>query len=121
MGRKVERTRAGGRWTEARFWGFLRSSLRRASVRWPPKADAMRAARRAYTGENRRRKWRYVCGKCGGEDFKGDEVAAHHKIDCGTLRAFSDLPGFVERLLCEEEGFVVLCKSCHNQMHGKKG
>jgi hypothetical protein len=29
------------------------------------------------------------------------------------LKDYSDLPGFVERMFCEVEGFQLLCKGCH--------
>lgn len=109
---RVAKTRAGGRWTEARWWGFLRSGLRRMSVRWPPKADALRAARRAYVGPNKRRSWEYRCAACGGW-FAGKDVAVDHVVPCGTLRSFADLAGFVERLFCEAGGFQVICTNCH--------
>ena len=113
MSRTVPKPYAGGRWSRAKFFSFIRSALRSASIRWPPKGDAMRAARRAYTGENKRRKWEYLCAECGGW-FAGKDVAVDHIVPCGKLREFSDLPGFVERLLCEEDGFRVLCDSCHS-------
>jgi len=108
----VAKTRAGGRWSESRFWGFLRSSLRRASVRWPPKADALRAARRAYKGPNKRRQYEYLCAECGGW-FAGKEVEIDHIVPCGPLRSFGDLPGFCERLFVEQEGYQCICVGCH--------
>ena len=113
MAQRVEKTRAGGRWTEAKFFGFIRSALRSASIRWPPKADALRDSRIPYMGvDNPRQKWQYPCHQCG-EWFMGKEVQADHIVPCGSLRCFADLPGFVERMFCEQEGFRILCKPCH--------
>ena len=113
------KSRASGRWTEARFWQFLRSALRQASIRWPPKADAMRAARRPYDGANPRQKWEYLCADCGAWCM-GKNVAAHHVEPCGTLRSYSDLPAFVRREFCEVDGYEVLCQDCHKDKHTKR-
>ena len=105
-----------GTWTHARFFGFLRSGLRRMSLRWAPKSEALRGVRRPSKSANKRLKWQYRCDGCGAW-CAGSDVAVHHKQACGELRAFSDLPGFVERLFCEREGFIVLCGACHAAEH----
>lgn len=114
---RTTRTRAGNRWTEARFWAFLRSALRAASVRWPPKADALRAARRPYTaGDNPRQRWEYQCAKCGGW-FAGKRVALDHIVPCGELRDWAHVADFARRLYCEADGYRVLCEACHGKRH----
>ena len=113
MGKTVDKPYAGGRWSRAKLFSFIRSSLRRASVRWPVKADVMRAARRKNQSDNKRLKWQYRCDGCG-EWFAGKDIEVDHVVPCGTLRSFSDLPGFCERLFVEREGYAVLCKAtCH--------
>ena len=109
---RVAKTRAGGRWSEAKFFGFIRSALRSASVRWPPKADAIRAARKPYVGPNKRQKWTCHCALCG-KWHKLSDLQADHITPCGSLRCFDDLAGFVERMFCEQDGFRILCKPCH--------
>jgi hypothetical protein len=52
--------------------------------------------------------------------FPEKETQLDHIVECGSLREFSDLPGFVERLFCESDGFQVLCKGCHNKKTHKK-
>lgn len=111
---RVARTRAGGTWSESQYWNFLRSHLRRAFVRWPPRSQALEAARVPYVGDNTRRKWSYRCALCGGL-FKGTDVEVDHIEPCGSLRKLSDLPGFVGRLFCEAVGLRVVCKPCHRQ------
>ena len=110
----AKRTRASNRWTESRFWAFLRSNLRRASVRWPPRPDAKNAARREYAGDNKRQKWEYQCESCGGW-YMGKEVEVDHRVPCGSLKSYEDVEGFVRRLFCEAAGFRVLCKACHKE------
>lgn len=104
MPRRVERTRNGGQWTEARYWGFIRSALRHAFTKWGPKHAAKREAKVAYN--------KYNCAACSGV-FPSKEVEVDHIVPAGSLRTYDDLPGFVERMFCEAEGFQVLCKTCH--------
>jgi hypothetical protein len=112
MVRKIK-TRAGGRWTEARYFSFIRSALRRASTKWPPMYDCKNKARRVSQSSNPRLKWEYQCAECK-DWFPDKEVQIDHTVPAGTLTTLEDLPGFVDRLLCEEHGYKVLCKNkCH--------
>jgi hypothetical protein len=106
MGRKVPRTRNSGKWTEARYFGFIRSALRSAFRKWGPKHEAKKEAKVAYNT--------YVCASCDGW-FGATQVEVDHIEPAGSLRCYEDLPGFVERMFCEAEGFQVLCKDCHQQ------
>jgi 5-methylcytosine-specific restriction endonuclease McrA len=100
------------KWTEAKFFGFLRSALRRASDRYPPKQEAKKRYRRPYVGENVRQKWEYQCEECKGW-YKDKEVEIDHLIPAGSLRNFDELPTFCSRLFCGVDGYQVLCKPCH--------
>ena len=113
---KPPKTRAGHEWTEARYWGFIRSALRQASRRWPPIArQALGAVRRPYSGLNPRQRWEYPCATCGGW-YPAKEVQVDHVEPCGTLTAYADLPGFVERLFCEADRLRVVCRECHKKI-----
>lgn len=103
---------SNGTWTTPRFFSFVRSALRRAYTRWPPNYAARRDARSPYCGPNKRQQWQYKCAICNGL-FMQKETQVDHKIECGSLRAFEDLPGFVERLFCEKDGLQVVCRPCH--------
>ena len=107
-----KKTRCGGEWTDARYFGFIRSALRRASLRWKPIRDAKESARRPYVGPVKRRKWEYKCCECE-RWFFNEEVQVDHVAPCGPLNSFDDLPRFVERLFCEEENLCVRCQGCH--------
>ena len=107
--------RNNGTMTEAAFWSFIRSSLRRRTMVWKPVNEAKREARRPYVGENKRRKWEYKCAACEGY-FSDKEIDVNHKIPAGTLTCGKDLEGFVERLFCEKEHLEVLCKNCHKAL-----
>ena len=82
MARKqVERPFCGSRWTRARFFAFIRSALRLASRKWPPRIDAKVAARRhiKVPGRSKRQKWEFTCSQCGGW-FPDKEVEVDHII-----------------------------------------
>lgn len=112
---KPPKTRAGGTWTEARFWGFLRSTLRRSFTRWPANYQARNAARKPYCGPSKLQKWEYKCAMCNGW-FPMKATQLDHINPCGRLASFNDLPGFVERLFCEADKLRVLCKPCHKEV-----
>ena len=104
MGRRVERTRNGGNWTEARYFSFIRSALRSAFQKWGPKHEAKKLAKRGYN--------QYECAHCG-EIYGNKDTEVDHIQPAGSLKAYDDLPAFVERMFCEVDGFQVLCKACH--------
>ena len=119
MARTVEKTRAGGLWSESRFWGFVRSNLRRSSLKWSPRQAAMHKARRALHPPVGNRKWEYRCSICK-EWCEGKNVQVDHIVPCGSLQCADDLPGFVTRLFCEVDGFQVICDACHFVKTGKE-
>lgn len=113
MGRRVERTRAGGRWTESHFFGFVRSGLRAKHSRFPPRFDVLNDAKRTVKGK--RHKYEYQCARCKNW-FKQTEVQVDHIVPCGTLKKWEDLPEFARKLFCEKDGLQVLCKAkCHQE------
>ena len=113
---RVPKTRASGTWTEASFWGFIRSGLRRMSMRWPPIQYVLLSARRPYSGPNKRQKWEYKCFACKGW-YSRKEIEVDHMNECGTLKSYEDLVAFVSSLFCEEDELVLRCKNCHTQRH----
>ncbi len=116
----VPKTRSDQTWSEARFWGFIRSALRQATLRWAPKRNAEIAARRpSQCKQNKRLKWQYQCSRCG-RWYPRKEIELDHIEPVGQLRCADDLPGFVERLFCDSDGYEMLCKEvCHyNKTHG---
>lgn len=104
------KTRAGNTWTESRYFSFIRSALRNAFKKYPPKYDALKEAK--VKVDWGRTKNAYVCASCDG-CFKSTEVEVDHKVPAGSLKSYKDLPSFVERLFCEKDGLQVLCKECH--------
>jgi hypothetical protein len=122
--------------TDAAFFGKIRSMLRKEWRHSQPYKDALKNAKRDYMGPGKR-KYVIKCEQCLAEYFlqqrievesakkgKMKEVLAYqidHKINAGSLKTFSDLGGFAERLFCPPEYLQVLCYHCHHKKtHGKK-
>ena len=113
MPRRIPRTRAGGKFTEARYWSFIRGALRSASLKYPSKYAALAAAKRAKPkGSVGTHRFVYICAACQ-QTHPSNEVQVDHIEPCGSLKSYEDLPGFAERLFCEPEDLQVLCKPCH--------
>lgn len=108
---RVPKTRNAGTQTEASFWSFIGSALRKASRFWKPIQKAKMEARRPYEGPNKRQKFEYLCNHCN-QYFKETDIEVDHIVPAGSLRKYEDLPGFVERLF-SEDGYQVLCDRCH--------
>lgn len=99
-------------WTTARFWSFIRSALRKAWTRWPPKFEAMQQARRTVTGQ--RHRYEYQCAACE-QWYKAKEVEVDHKVSAGSLNSYEDIAGFTERLFVSADELDILCKPCHKE------
>ena len=108
-------SRNNGKWTESKFNSFIKSALRAASSRWPPKYQCL-ANSYTRTGDNPtsgRQAKLYRCADCGGE-FSSTNVQVDHiqpVIDPNV--GFIDWDEVIKRMFCEEDGFQVLCKPCH--------
>lgn len=109
---RVPRTRGGGRYTEAGFFGYIRAGLRAKFFRWGPRFDVLAAAKRKARNPAGRIKFEYECAICNNL-FPQKQVEVDHIVPCGSLKTYEDLPGFVERMFVEEDGLRVLCKPCH--------
>jgi hypothetical protein len=111
---KVERTRNGGTWTEAEFFGRLRAMLRGMTRYWKPITEKRKSVK-VGTGRNAK----YYCEGC---KTLHDKVEINHIHAAGSLRSYADLPGFCERLFIEgTDGLEALCKSCHHtKTHSSK-
>jgi len=111
----IKKMRNNGQWTEARFNSFIKSALRAASRRWPPKFGALK---KAYTCNKKniktnRMSKHYTCAQCRGL-FPTSEVEVDHINPVVPVTGFTTWGEVIERMFCEEEGFQVLCRTCHS-------
>jgi 5-methylcytosine-specific restriction endonuclease McrA len=110
---RVVRTRNAGTMSESAFWGFIRSALRQKSRWWKPIMICKQKSKRPYKGPNKRQKFEYQCNSCK-QWFPEKQINIDHIVPAGSLNSASDLPGFVERLFCEENNLQTLCSNCHD-------
>lgn len=105
----------GGEWTQARFNSFVKSALRAASRRWPPKYQCLNDA--YVTVQTNVKSGRlakhYMCNECRllhvGADVQVDHIAP--LIDPST--GFTTWDEVINNLFCEKSNLQVLCKPCH--------
>jgi hypothetical protein len=91
-------------WTEARYWGYIRSGLRRMFQRYPNKYKCL-AASKVGRGQ-------YMCVECK-NIHKNKDVSVDHIIPCGSLKKWEDVTPFMKALFCPLHNLQVLCKECH--------
>lgn len=108
------KTRNAGTMTESAFWSFIRSTLRQKSRWWKPITQCKMESRRPYKGPLKRQKFEYQCNSCK-QWFPEKKINVDHIVGAGSLNCGADLPGFVERLFCEQDNLQVLCEVCHNE------
>lgn len=103
-----------GEWTTARYHSFIKSALRSASQRWPPRYAVLNAAKQGkkINAKTGRLAEHYLCAACR-EAFPAKEVQVNHKIPVVPVSGFDSWDGVISRLYCEAEHLEVLCIPCH--------
>ncbi len=108
------KTRNGGKWTEGQFNSFIKSGLRRMSMRWGVKSDVKKAAR--LPTKRRNKKGRLVffsnCNLCG-STFPDSLGAVDHIDPVVPVTGFTNWDDVIQRLFCEADGLQVVCPDCH--------
>ena len=84
---------------------FLRWQLRKISLRWPPRSQALARARIE--------RGLYRCEGCK-EERRSKEVAVDHIVPVVSEDGFQDWNTFIERLFCSVDMLQVLCHPCHD-------
>jgi len=100
-------------WSSAKYQTFIRSAMRNAWRRWPPRYEALKLARRKYVGTNKKQKWQFQCADCQ-EWFMGKQVSVDHIEPWGKIWELS-LQEAWSRLLVSVTSLQVLCKPCHDR------
>lgn len=106
-----------GQWTESRYQSFIKSALRSASVRWPPRYETLNDA---FIGvkineKTGRKAKHYQCARCLNA-FPQKDVQVNHKLPVVPTSGFTSWDEVISRLFCEKEGLEVLCKPCHKEV-----
>lgn len=87
--------------------------MRRAWLKWPPRYECLKAARRKSTTDNKRQKWEFQCARCT-DWYMGKEVAVDHIVPWGSIWELS-LEEAWGRLLVGVNRLQILCKTCHDK------
>lgn len=114
---RVPKTRASGTMTEAAYRGFIRSMLRKGSMRWRPKYEAKKAARHPVKlpGKTARPVFHSRCANCQKLYPETETAVDHIKPVVDPAIGFTSWDDFINRLYCEEENLQVLCTQCHHE------
>lgn len=98
-------------WSTARYKTFVRSALRKAWTKWPPKFVALKRAQRASESTNKKLKWEYQCAHCQ-QWHRGDAVSVDHIVPWGDPWSMSFIDA-CRALLVSADELQVLCDACH--------
>ena len=99
-------------WSSARYRTFVRSALRKAWTKWPPKFEALKRAQRPSQSDNKKLKWEYLCAHCQ-KWHRGDEVSVDHIVPWGDPWSMSFVDA-CRALLVSVDELQVLCNGCHD-------
>lgn len=107
----------GGTWTEARYNSFIKSALRSASVKWPPRYQVLNEAKlgKRVNPKTGRLAEHYKCAKCL-QAFPGKEVQVNHITPVVLPSGFDSWDEVIKRMFCEKSGLEVLCITCHKSV-----
>lgn len=94
-------------WTEARYRQFIRSALRKAWAKWPPKFELLRENRK--TVKNKRHKYEYKCAACK-KWYQQKDIQVDHRTPVGSDK---DWNTFIRGLFVGKDKLQILCKPCH--------
>ena len=100
-------------WSTAKYRAFIRSAMRKAWTKWPPRFEALKLARRPYIGPNKRQKFEYQCAHCKNW-FMGKNISVDHMTPWGSIVGLS-LDEAWERLLVPVIELQCLCAKCHDR------
>lgn len=106
--------------SESAFHSYIKSVLRKASMRWKPVNQVKQEARteRGF----------YKCAECGevvtatvvatlknGKTKRIKNVAVDHINPVVPTSGFDNWDNVIKRLFCDKEGLQLLCKECHDK------
>ena len=106
-----------GQWSQARFNSFIKSALRSASVRWPPRYTVLNEAfvEKGINPATGRVAKLFRCNGCG-EIFPQSQIDINHIEPVVPVEGFDSWDGVIRRMFCEKEGMEALCKPCHKRI-----
>ena len=106
-----------GQWSQARYNSFIKSALRSASVRWPPRYTVLNEAfvEKGINPATGRVAKLFRC-KCCGSLFPQSQIDINHIEPVVPIAGFDSWDGVIKRMFCEKEGMEALCQPCHKKI-----
>ena len=110
-----------GEWTQSRFNSFIKSALRQASTRWPPKNKIKKKARLTrgiYLCSGFKTLPHEVPASIQLEDKKkrtNNVLVDHINPVINPTKGFTTWDEVINRLFCEEDNLQVLCYDYHTR------
>jgi 5-methylcytosine-specific restriction endonuclease McrA len=119
---RVPKTRASGTMTEAGYRGFIRSMLRKGSMRWAPKNRVKQKARHPTKLPNPQGRivFHSRCAGCNKLVPETQTAVDHINPIVDPEVGFTTWDDFINNLYCEEDGLQVLCNVCHTAKTNKE-
>jgi len=110
-----------GTMTEAKFRSTIVAGLRKASMYWKPKTQAIKNARNGYLvnplthRENNAGKCESCCNRFLEKELKADHINPVVPVEGFDNNTFLGVnwTEYIKRMFVEVEGYQVLCKECH--------
>lgn len=101
--------------TNSRLKSWLISGLRRMTMRYPPRNEALRTAKteKKINEKTGRMAQHYRCAECL-QEFPAKEVQVNHIDPVIGDSGFIDWDTYIERMFCPVENLNVLCRTCHD-------
>lgn len=112
----AEKTRNGGKWTEARFNSFIKGLLRRGTMKWGPIHEVKRTARVS--------RGLYRCDGCD-RDVPATVVVDRKRVNnvhvdhidpvVDPATGFTTWDSIIDRMFVERDRLQLLCGDCHTE------
>lgn len=108
---KPSKIRNNNTWTEAKFNSFIKSLLRKGTMKWGPINQTKKSA------------WvergKYLCAGCNQVvsltlDKKKNVFVDHINPVVDPKEGFTSWDKYINNMFCESSGLQVLCKGCHD-------
>jgi len=113
----VEKPYNNGQWTQSRYNSFVKSALRKASIKWPPKYQVLKESQvgKKINKRSGRLAMHHECASCKNH-FPSSVCSVDHIVPIiDPELGFISWDDTITRMFCEASGLQVLCKPCHDE------
>lgn len=110
-----------GNWTKAKFQSFIKSALRAATLKWPPKFAVKKQARKErgiYLCAGYNRDAHLVPATLPpkpGNKRRIDNAVVDHILPVVPETGFTTWDEVIDRMFCDSTGLQLLCHECHKE------